>query len=116
MKNVEKGEDKENYEVKNCPLIINSDYITNDAQPELKIENREENVFYFNTLIYKDSLKISYDIKKISINSFVSLNFNCKDAPFLINIFYNNNNNEKSLLSKNIINSNYIYIWIQNFY
>ena len=39
------GEYKENYQEKNCYLSINSYFLTNE-QPNLKIENKEENIFY----------------------------------------------------------------------
>ena len=99
-----KGEFKENYEIKTCPLIINSYYINSDTQ-ELKIENREENVFYLNT-----SLHISYDIKEISINSFVSLNFNFKNSSFLIEISYIKDKKTINSKSKNITSSGYIFL------
>ena len=37
---------KENYEKKTCALSINS-FSTKDKQPELKIGNKEENIFHF---------------------------------------------------------------------
>ena len=40
------GRAKENYQLKNCPIIINSYYIGNDSQKELKLLNKEENIFY----------------------------------------------------------------------
>ena len=99
-----KGEYKENYEIKTCPLIINSYYINSDTQ-ELKIENREENVFYLNS-----SLHISYDIKKISIKNFVSLNFNFKNSSFLIKISYIKNKKPINSISKIITSSGYIFL------
>ena len=114
LKDIIKGEDKENYEIKFCPLIINSYYISKQSEQELNdilnIENNEQNIFYLNPLIYNESLKISYYIKNITINSFVSLNFNFKDAPFLINISYINNKNENNSMIKTINNSSYIFL------
>ena len=113
LKDKIKGEYKENYEIKFCPLIINSYYIKKNSEKELNvlnIDNNEENIFYLNPSIYNESLNISYFIKNITINSFVSLNFNFKDAPFLINISYINNKKETNLLSRNINNSSYIFL------
>ena len=113
LKDKIKGEYKENYEIKFCPLIINSYYIKKNSEKELNvlnIDNNEENIFYLNPSIYNESLNISYYIKNITKNSFVSLNFNFKDAPFLINISYINNKKETNLLSRNINNSSYIFL------
>ena len=41
------GQYKENYEAKCCPLSINS-YLINDNEQKIKIENKEENIFYLN--------------------------------------------------------------------
>ena len=107
IKDIIDGRIKENYQAKNCPIIINSYYIEVQKR-ELEIKNKEENVFYFNKTI--NSLKISYEIKNISKNSFVSLYFKFKEAPFSINIFYDNTNNQSNSLSKIITESTYIYL------
>ena len=106
---IEEGRHKENYKLKECPIIINSYYSRDSMQQELRINNTEENAFYCPS-IYKQPLDISYQIKNISINSFVSLNFKFKESQFLINIFYNNSNNQNNSLSKNITESTYIYL------
>ena len=67
------GEYKENYEQKSCPLSINSYLINNSqSQSQLKIENKEKNIFY---LSYLNPLNISYNIKEILNNSFITLSF-----------------------------------------
>ena len=40
------GQFKENYTLKECPIIINSYYIRENSQQKLKIENKEENIFF----------------------------------------------------------------------
>ena len=110
LKDIEDGNYKENYEVKSCFLSINSYYIANSSQQKLKIENKEENSLYYNSEIYNDTYHILYDIKNISDNSFFSLYF-IKEAPFFIDIYYNKNENKKiNLISKEVIDSNFIYL------
>ena len=100
---------KENYEFKQCFLSINSYYISNEFQPEIKIENKEENYLYFDTSKY-NSFNISYNIKELSKNSFASLNFRFEDTPFQIDIFYNNTYNKSQTMNKIIENSTFIYL------
>ena len=106
IRDIVDGKYKENYEVKECPIAINSYYI--EDKRELEIKNKEGNVLYLNDSI--DSLNISYDITSITINSFVSLYFNFKESQFLIDIFYTNSNNQRNSLLKYINESTYIYL------
>ena len=99
---------KENYEIKKCPLIINSYYISGETQ-QLYINNKEENYFYFDTSIYSDIFHISYNIAKVSNNSFTSLYFRFEDTPLNIDISYTNNNSKNSLFKK-IAQSTFIYL------
>ena len=91
------GKYKENYERKNCYLSINSYFLDYSLQ-KLKIENKEENIFYLSRL-HPDLFNISYEIKNISNNSFILLNFRFKDAKYRIDIYFDNYNNETNLLS-----------------
>ena len=106
IKDIVDGKPKEKYEIKECPLIINSYYI--ESETELEMNNKEENVLYLNNYIH--ALNISYNIKDISNNSFVSLNFKIKETSFLINISYINDKNEINYKSKIIDESTYIYL------
>ena len=67
------GEEKEDYDIKQCYLTINS---INESQPEVKIENGQSSIFYFKSKDY-DSLNILYEIKEneVSNNSFAALFF-----------------------------------------
>ena len=112
IKDIVDGKPKEKYEIKECPLIINSYYIKSET--ELEMNNKEENVLYLNSNIH--ALNISYNIKDISNNSFVSLYFKLKETPFLIDISYINSNNETNSLSKNITESTHIYIFKSGFF
>ena len=85
LKDMVEGKPKENYEVKTCPVSINSYYIS-DSKPKLTIANNEETVIYFAPSIYKDIFQITYEIKKKSNNNFVALHFKFEENPFLINI------------------------------
>ena len=69
------GKYKENYEQKSCPLSINS-YIIKD-KPNLKIENKEENIIYFEPSNF-NILNIIYNIKNVTFDSFVALSFELK--------------------------------------
>ena len=106
IKDIVDGKPKEKYEIKECPLVVNSYYIKSET--ELEMNNKEENVLYLNSDIY--ALNISYNIKDISNNSFVSLYFKFKETPFLIDISYINSNNETNSLSKNINEPTHIYL------
>ena len=85
------GKYKENYEKKYCFLSINSYYLTKSKQ-KLIIENKDENIFYLNYFNYNLS-NIIYEIKNISIETFICLNFHFKDSQFLINISYHIDDN-----------------------
>ena len=103
------GQYRENYAAKNCPLSINS-YLIKDNQAKLKIENKEENIFYLLPSEYQ-SLTISYDINKITSDSFVSLYFQFNEKTnFLLNITYKNVNNEEKKISKLIDSANNIFL------
>jgi len=93
------GIEKENYDKKKCHIIINS---INENQPEIKIENNENTIFYFEKDDI-DELNISYEIKGISNDNFVALFFQFNEkCNFSINI-----NNIKS---EYIYNSTFIYL------
>jgi len=100
------GRHKENYKAKECPIIINSYYI--GEKSKLEIENKEVNIFKLNESI--TTFNISYEIKNLTNNSFVSLYFKFEETPLLIKINYSNSNNENNLMSKNISESSYIYL------
>ena len=103
------GEYKENYDKKSCPLIINS-FLVNDKNPTLKIKNKEENNIYLNPLTY-NKLNISYDIKEVSGDSFVALYFKFYEkSNFLIDINYMNADGESNSLTKNIGETNNIFL------
>ena len=102
------GKYKENYEKKYCYLSINS-YFLNNTKQKLIIENKEENIFYLNSFNY-DLSNIIFEIKNISNESFIFLNFHFKDSQFLINIDYFSDNGVNNTISKNISNSTNIYI------
>ena len=106
---IEDGVFKENYKLKYCPIILNSYYISNSTQQILKIENKEDNFLFFNTSIYNDTFHITYDVKKISKNSFISLNFRFDETPFSIDIKYRNSIEENSK-TKNINESTFILL------
>ena len=53
------GQYKENYEVKDCPLAINSYYITKNIQRKVEIKNKEENIFYLNNFLLNDIFEMS---------------------------------------------------------
>ena len=103
------GEYKENYEQKSCPLSINSYLINNSqSQSQLKIENKEKNIFY---LSYLNPLNISYNIKEILNNSFITLSFQFNEENlFLIDITYINNISQIKTISKKINNSSNIFL------
>ena len=102
------GKWKENYEKKNCYLSINSYYIK-DSQTELEIDNKEENIINLDNSIYH-SFKISYEIKNISDDSFLSLNFRFKENLFNISISYLIDNRLENSKIKHIDNSTNIYL------
>ena len=101
------GEEKENYAQKKCYLSINS---MNENNPEIKIENKNDNIFYFNSN-FSDYLNLSYEVKEVSDDNFVALFFQYNEkCNFLININYFKEDKEINLISKNISNSSYIYL------
>ena len=102
------GKWKENYEKKNCYLSINSYYIK-DSQTELEIDNKEENIINLDNSIYH-SFKISYEIKNISDDSFLSLNFRFEENSFKYNISYLIDNEQVYSKIKSIDNSTNIYL------
>ena len=98
------GQEKENYELQRCYLIINN---FEESQRKVKIDNKEETFFYFES---EDSepLYLSYELKDISNYSFVALSFQLNEkCNFSINITYNN---QKDLIYKNIIDSSFIFL------
>ena len=99
------GEYIENYNQKNCYLSINSYYL-NNSQPNLKIENKEENIIYFN---HQKKFQISYEIKNITIENFFLMNLRFEDCQFSIDISYYINNHIKST-SKQANDSINIYL------
>ena len=99
------GEYIENYNQKNCYLSINSYYL-NNSQPNLKIENKEENIIYFN---HQKKFQISYEIKNITNENFFLMNLRFEDCQFSIDISYYINNQIKST-SKQANDSINIYL------
>ena len=107
LKDMAEGKPKENYDVKTCPVSINSYYIS-ESKPKLTITNNEESVIYFAPSIYKDIFQITYEIKKKTKNNFVALHFKFEENPFLINITYSKN--PSNPIIKNITESTFIYL------
>ena len=106
----ENGEYKENYGAKECPVIINSYYVSNNTKQNLQIDNKEENFIFFDASIYDNTFHISYDVNKVSKNSFISLFFRYEsEASFDIDITYTNRNNSNST-SKIIEKTSFIYL------
>jgi hypothetical protein len=101
------GKERENYNERKCHITINS---MNENKPEVKIENKEETFFYFESSD-SNALNISYEIKEIFSDSFASLSFQFNEkCNFSINIYNNNEGNLINIKSKNIYNSTYIYL------
>ena len=100
------GEYKENYKEKNCYLSINSYFLTNE-QPNLKIENKEENIFYLEHSRYS-SFQASYELVNILTDSFITLNFQIEESNFEVNI--NVDNKKENPIVKQINNSRNIYL------
>ena len=101
------GKERENYNERKCHITINS---MNENKPEVKIENKEETFFYFESSD-SNALNISYEIKEIFSDSFASLSFQFNEkSNFSINIYNNNEGNLINIKSKNIYNSTYIYL------
>ncbi len=98
------GEEKENYDNKTCPLSINS---ININQPQIKIENKIDSVFFFEDSNF-DYLNISYKIKEKIVDNFVALHFQFdENCIFSIDVDFNN---KKNIIYKNIENSGYIFL------
>ena len=107
LKDIEEGQDKENYENKSCFLTINSYYISNG---KLNIENKESNYLYFGPEMNKDLFKIFYEKNNIAKYSFISINFIIQ-SPLSIDIYcYDDKNQEKNKISKYINDSTFIYL------
>ena len=106
IKDIEDGEYKENYGEKNCYLSINS-YFLNNSEIKLQIENKEDNIIYYNHSKY-NLFQISYEIKDIKNDSFILLNLRFEDNPFSINISYFLHNTFIKTISN--INSTNIYL------
>ena len=101
------GQYKENYKKKSCPISMNS-YVLN-SEPEIKIQNKEVNYFYFETDEY-DLLKISFDIKEVLKESYAGLSFLFNNkCNFLIKIFYINEKSNSTKI-KRIYNSSSIFL------
>jgi len=111
----ENGEYKENYGAKECPVIINSYYISGGTQQNLQIDNKEENFLFFDSSIYNNTFHISYEVNKVSKNSFISLFFRYEsEASFDIDITYFNS--KKPNLNLHELKKHHLYILIANFY
>ena len=107
------GQYKENYKEKSCPLSINS-YLINDRQPQIKIENKEEKIFYLDPSKY-DLLNIIYNIKEISFDSFSTLCFQFdENAHFFINIIYKSNKKEKDIYNATNLYLNSEFFFFDN--
>ena len=55
------GEHKENYEIKSCPLSINSFLVKNNNNLPLQIQNKEKNIIYLANSI-NNALTLNYEI------------------------------------------------------
>ena len=101
------GKEKENYAKKGCHLSINSIKLD---QPEIKIETKEDSIFYFDSQDLH-SLNVSYKLNNISNDSFAALFFQFNEkSNFSINIINKNEFNPSIVISKNIYNSTYIFL------
>jgi len=79
-------------------------------KPEVKIENKEDNFFYFEKG-NSNLLNISYEIKEISNDTFAALFFQFNEkCNFSIDIYNNNGINPIKIKSNYIYNSTYIYL------
>ena len=100
------GKEKENYESRKCYLSINS---INFNQPKVKIENKDDAVFYFDSEYFM--INISYELKDFTYDSFASLFFQINEqSNFSIDAFYNDGLIQRNLVSKNIFNTTYIFL------
>ena len=106
----ENGEYKENYGAKKCPVIINSYYVSNNTKQNLQIDNKEENFLFFDSSIYNNTFHISYEVNKVSKNSFISLFFRYEsEASFDIDITYTNSK-KPNPKSTRIEKTSFIYL------
>ena len=104
------GQYKENYANKTCPLSMNS-YVLNNEQnePEVKITNQEVSYFYFQPQEY-NLLKISYNIKEVTEESYAGLFFQFNEkSNFIINIIYRNEK-DKNPRTQEIYNSTTLFL------
>jgi len=109
------GELKENYELKKCPLIINSYYVSNSKEQMLQIENKEENFLFFNNSIYSETFQMSYNIKNLSKNFFISLFFRFEEmTSLMIDISYENNSKVKTIEGTSFIYLNKEFFLFNN--
>ena len=84
------GKYKYDYELRNCPLVINSGEYKEGNQ--INIENKKPTIFYFND--YLRQYNILYNIKNLGMNeTFVTFYFLFdRKSKFEINILDNENN------------------------
>ena len=104
------GEHKENYEIKSCPLSINSFLVRNNNNLPLQIQNKEKNIIYLANSI-NNALTLNYEIGEVSNDSFISLYFQLNEkSDISIKIFYNNDQNPNNSISKNIAETRNIFL------
>ena len=104
------GEHKENYEIKSCPLSINSFLVRNNNNLPLQIQNKEKNIIYLANSI-NNALTLNYEIGEVSNDSFISLYFQLNEkSDISIKIFYNNDQNPNNSISKNITETRNIFL------
>ena len=100
------GEHKENYEMKSCPLSINSFLVKNNNNFPLKIQNKEKNIIYLANS-QNNPLTLNYEINEVTSDSFLSLYFQFDEkSDISINIFYS----KDDLVSKNITETRNIFL------
>ena len=100
------GEHKENYEMKSCPLSINSFLVKNNNNFPLKIQNKEKNIIYLANS-QNNPLTLNYEINEVTSDSFLSLYFQFDEkSDISINIFYS----KDDLISKNITETRNIFL------
>jgi hypothetical protein len=106
------GKYKYDYELRNCPLVINSGEYKEGNQ--INIENKEPTIFYFND--YLRQYNILYNVKSIDMNeTFVTFYFIFdRKSKFEINILDNENNNISASIIENSTNIFLDYNKIKN--
>ena len=104
------GQYKENYANKACPLSMNSYVLNNEPnEPEVKITNQEVSYFHFQPQEY-NLLKISYDIKEVSKESYAGLMFLFNEKNnFNIDVKYKNEKGENKR-KEEIYNSTTLFL------